>query len=147
MFFPTSPSPPRGMIRMASGIRGSLGAKSPRHAGVLFRGRASRSCSLDAAGSEEAGAGGDASVSTRCPTLGLGASICQGQDVTNVCQLSADSDSRSRLRVPFLKGELALVPITKDMRAPSSHVAVIALGLAALLAAALKLLGGADWTP
>jgi putative nucleotidyltransferase with HDIG domain len=33
------------------------------------------------------------------------------------------------------------------MRAPSSHAAVIALGFAALLVAALKLLGGADWTP
>jgi len=33
------------------------------------------------------------------------------------------------------------------MRALSSHAAVIALGLAALGVAALKLLGGADWTP
>jgi putative nucleotidyltransferase with HDIG domain len=33
------------------------------------------------------------------------------------------------------------------MRALSSHAAVIALGFAALGAAALKLLGGADWTP
>ena len=33
------------------------------------------------------------------------------------------------------------------MRAPSSHAAVIALGLAVLVVAALKLLGGADWTP
>jgi hypothetical protein len=33
------------------------------------------------------------------------------------------------------------------MRAPSSHAAVIALGFAALGVAALKLLGGADWTP
>jgi putative nucleotidyltransferase with HDIG domain len=33
------------------------------------------------------------------------------------------------------------------MRAPSSHAAVIALGFAALVLAALKLLGGADWTP
>ena len=47
----------------------------------------------------------------------------------------------------MLKGELVLVPITKNMRAPSSHAAVIALGLAALVVAALKLLGGADWTP
>jgi putative nucleotidyltransferase with HDIG domain len=33
------------------------------------------------------------------------------------------------------------------MRALSSHAAVIALGFAALVVAALKLLGGADWTP
>ena len=33
------------------------------------------------------------------------------------------------------------------MRAPSSHAAVIALGLGAFAVAALKLLGGADWTP
>src|SRR2546430_571038 len=33
------------------------------------------------------------------------------------------------------------------MRALSSHAAVIALGLAVLGVAALKLLGGADWTP
>ena len=33
------------------------------------------------------------------------------------------------------------------MRALSSHAAVIALGFAALGVAALKLLGGADWTP
>jgi len=33
------------------------------------------------------------------------------------------------------------------MRAPSSHAAVIALGFAALVVAAVKLLGGADWTP
>jgi putative nucleotidyltransferase with HDIG domain len=33
------------------------------------------------------------------------------------------------------------------MRAPSSHAAVIALGFAALVVAALKLLGGTDWTP
>src|SRR5438874_12539737 len=45
-----------------------------------------------------------------------------------------------------LKGEPAHVPITKDMRAPSSHAAVIALGFAALGVAALKLLGGTDWT-
>src|SRR5436305_1343096 len=32
------------------------------------------------------------------------------------------------------------------MRAPSSQVAVVALGFAALGAAALKLLGGTDWT-
>ena len=32
------------------------------------------------------------------------------------------------------------------MRAPSSHVAVVALGFAALGVAALKLLGGTDWT-
>jgi putative nucleotidyltransferase with HDIG domain len=33
------------------------------------------------------------------------------------------------------------------MRAPSSHAAVIALGFAAFVVAALKLIGGADWTP
>ncbi len=33
------------------------------------------------------------------------------------------------------------------MRAPSSHAAVVALGFAALGVAALKLLGGPDWTP
>jgi putative nucleotidyltransferase with HDIG domain len=33
------------------------------------------------------------------------------------------------------------------MRVPSSHAAVVSLGFAALGVAALKLLGGADWTP
>jgi putative nucleotidyltransferase with HDIG domain len=33
------------------------------------------------------------------------------------------------------------------MRVPSSHAAVVALGFAALVGAAVKLLGGADWTP